>query len=433
MNKKILLFIFLILFLFAGIIALTQELDISFPSLRNAETGGIEPEPVKPARWFRSNSGGMVLEEIYSRPAALRNEYALAVIYARNDELPDFLVPYYNNEYNLEIRVLYENSVQIRTQWLLRDKTGITRLNAVLMENDEISGYYYNDLYGAAFEEDQYEYYNGIDFLGINGNYNEPNGFLENENENENKIIDINIDNKIGFVEIFNENSILIAEYKFYKDGQKYKTEYTIKENLLISSVFFIWESGTAEGYKKTYTDNYRYNRSLSLRSVEREFHRDMLIKYNQNTINFPVKIMDIVNEDIFINERMNQYPEYFGDVYVYMESKMLFETDDRGRIIRQTLFDDDKEIIWGIQNTWSDNRIISTNKTEGDLELRTEYQYNSAGDRILERNFKNGVLERVVRADGSFEIEELYMNDVIVLRAVWEDGIMISETRVIN
>jgi len=51
----------------------------------------------------------------------------------------------------------------------------------------------------------------------------------------------------------------------------------------------------------------------------------------------------------------------------------------------------------------------------------------------ISEKNLKNGVLERVVLIDGETEIEELYMNNAVVLRAVWEDGRKISETRVRN
>jgi hypothetical protein len=60
-----------------------------------------------------------------------------------------------------------------------------------------------------------------------------------------------------------------------------------------------------------------------------------------------------------------------------------------------------------------------------------SEYEYDSNSNVILERNFRNGVLERVVRTEGNREIEELYLNNFIVLRAVYEDGRKISETRV--
>jgi hypothetical protein len=66
-----------------------------------------------------------------------------------------------------------------------------------------------------------------------------------------------------------------------------------------------------------------------------------------------------------------------------------------------------------------------------GDDERLTEYEYDSAGDRMLERNFNRGILERTVRSTGNRDIEELYMNGRIVLRAVWEDGRKISEERI--
>jgi hypothetical protein len=68
--------------------------------------------------------------------------------------------------------------------------------------------------------------------------------------------------------------------------------------------------------------------------------------------------------------------------------------------------------------------------KTQNDTVLLAEFAYDSSGDRILERNFRNGILERLVRTEGKVDIEELYLNNVVVLITVWEDGVRISETR---
>jgi hypothetical protein len=85
------------------------------------------------------------------------------------------------------------------------------------------------------------------------------------------------------------------------------------------------------------------------------------------------------------------------------------------------------------VKNTWSGDRIIAVLKIEGDVEKLTEYEYDSDGKRKTQRDIHNGVLERMVRIDGSKETEELYMNGVVVLRAFWEDGRKISEERVLH
>jgi len=61
----------------------------------------------------------------------------------------------------------------------------------------------------------------------------------------------------------------------------------------------------------------------------------------------------------------------------------------------------------------------------------RTEYDYNAAGEIIAQRDYNNGILERQVLIQGRREVEELYINGVIVLRAIWENGVKISEERI--
>ena len=46
-------------------------------------------------------------------------------------------------------------------------------------------------------------------------------------------------------------------------------------------------------------------------------------------------------------------------------------------------------------------------------------------------REINNDMLERIVRTEGIMETEELYLDGIIVLRALWEDGVKISEERV--
>ncbi len=214
-----------------------------------------------------------------------------------------------------------------------------------------------------------------------------------------------------------------------------------------------LWDDDEGE-YIKTHTDYYRYNRSSFLRAVERVFLVDQQITSADNVIqddvvmdngimnngimnngvkvSFPQNIMTAAKNDFFMGEKFNPYPDFLGDIFVLKDSKIILTTDERGRVLEQTLFSDDEKqnVIWKIVNTWSGDRIVKITKTEGDTVLLTEYVYNNDGDRVLERNIRDGVLERTVRSDGKTDIEELYLNNKVVLQAVWEDGRKISESR---
>jgi hypothetical protein len=448
LSKKIVLIIFLVLLLFAGIIALTQEADDELPDIDLEETEfsyDFEFDMdidgwIKPARWFRSNSGGMALEEVQSRFAALRNQYALAINYVSMEEVPEYLFSYYDENYFVEVRILYKKGEQIRAQWIFRDEKGATRLNAVFLEPEFES---------EAEEENIIEEEKTAELIAENENEvivqttdtesaqitGEQAQVLAQtaDEELEEAEIDIvkDIKNRKGFIEIFNEDLFLISEYRFYEDGKITKTEYQLKDGLLISASYSASDI-YGDDYTMSHIDYYRYNRSFSLRSIERIFHKDEASD-DPVIVTFPRRIMDMGKMGVSLSERLNLYPEFFGDIFIYIGSKMIYDIDDRGTILGQTLYDDDGNIIWVIKNTWQNNRIAVTTKTEGEKVLSAEYAYNSNGDRILERNIRNGVLERVVSAEGDTEIEELYMNNVVVVRAIWENGRKISETMVRN
>lgn len=378
LSKKSLLTI-LILVLFAGLAAVTQEAEKDedyFFAFANA--AGI-PDWVKPIRWFRSNNGGMAIEEAPSRVIAFRNKYALSIDYVQKNKLPGYLHPYYNDDYFIEVRQLYENGGKIRTQWIFRDIKGTTRVIAV---------------------------------------------FSDDDNEKQNP----------GFIEIFNERSYLTSEYQFLENGERNRTDYAYRNNLLISSMVFLWDED-AGIYSESYGDFLRYNRSFYLRGVERVFYRDRVISLSDSPlrVSFPRDLVQASNLKNLITEKFNAYPEFFGEVLVHSKERIVFVTDERSRILSQTLYDENDSVIWAITNTWQDDRIVSTLKKEGKLEFLAEFVYDADGDRVIERNYKNGVLERLTRVEGKNEIEELYLNGVVVLRAVWEDGRKVHETRVNN
>jgi len=436
-NKKIILLIFLVLIFFAAIIALTQENDETLFSDIDPKSAEYlmdfsvkdfdqnKEDWIKPARWFRSNSAGMALEEMQSRFKALRSQYALAINYVSDGEIPEYLLSHFDESYFVEVRNLYKNGEQTRTQWIFRDEKGNTRLNAVFFEpepepesepGEENSG---NEQTAQVTAEEKTETAQA-----------EAKEEDEEEAGEEKVVIIKDIKSRKGFIEIFDEKYFLQSEYRFFEDGKVEKTEYALKDDLLINAEYSVSVINDND-FKISYIDYYRYNRSLSLRNIERIFKDEMADA--PATVSFPRRIMDSVKSGLKIGERINLYPDFFGNITVGDGYKMNFNIDDKGRILGQTLYNEENKLVWTIQNTWKDNRIVSTVKTEGETILEAEYKYNRDGERISEKNIKNGVLERVVSIDGDTEIEELYMNDAVVLRAVWEDGRKISETRVRN
>ena len=401
MNKKKLLIIISVLILFAGLIAVTQESDhvlenheiIKADELSNntqilhpAENSPEKPRWVQPLRWFVSNSGGMAVNETPTRSIALRNEYALSVEFVQTDKLPVYLYPFYSGDYFIESRMLYENGRHIRTQWILRDAKGTSRVVGVFIEPD-----------------------------------------IEQADDNVKEHVS-------GFIEIYNERSFLINEYRYFKNGARERIDFSYNNDLLVNSALFLLDENSGQ-YAGYYTDYFRYNRSLFLRAIERVFYKDSRISLSRESlsVSFPRNLSDAAHIKELIGEKLNTYPGFFGEVNVYENEKIVYVTDDRSRITNQTLYDEEGNIIWVITNTWAGERIISTLKKESNLEQLAEFEYDSSGSRIAEKNYKNGILERVVRTEGNIDIEELYYNNNVILRAVWEDGRKISETRVDN
>jgi len=103
---------------------------------------------------------------------------------------------------------------------------------------------------------------------------------------------------------------------------------------------------------------------------------------------------------------------------------------DENGRILTQTTYNSRDEIVSVVRNTWTGDRLTSVTTTEGSNIKKTEYDYNALGDRVAQRDYNNGALERQILIQGRREIEELYLNGVITIRAVWENGIKVSEER---
>jgi len=415
-------------------------------------------ERPNPQRWFRSNAGGMALEETPSRLAALRNQYALVIDYLPLQGLEPRLERFYQDEYIIEIRVLYKQKEEVSRQWVFRDEQGITRLNAVfkrLKEEPE-----------ALPEEDTTE---DTDDLDLELEFAEAeldiiDEFFEAETESddsslasaesdtaesditESDIID-EIDEiasdepeqplvladwepgtSVGFIELYNKNAQITNDYWLFQDGGEIAIGYFYNGSTLVKAETQ-QKFPAANEYRLMYTDNFRYNRSFALRSVERIYHSSATA--DPVSMAFPYRVLDAAADTNFMSDKLFLGSDFFDNFFVAENYRMLYDTDSRGRILTQTLVDDQDEVIWIIRNTWSGDRILATVKTEGEDEKRTEYEYDGGGNRIVQRDINNGVLERLVRIEGDNETEELYLNGVVVLRAYWENGRKTHEERV--
>jgi len=449
-----------IFLLFVGFMAITQEADEDFvlddmpldDMLADfSEEGEEEPppvwEPLGPPRWFRSNAGGMTLEEIPSRLAALRNKYALVIDYVPPGEIEPRLLPYYQSDYTIEIRVLYEEGAEVRRQWLFRDESGITRLNAVFvppreeepeeteleeteleLEETEIA------LEEEEFDETEFEEDESLSITLTDDEADELAAEISPESqppdeEPQEPVAAANHDTAVsmGFIEVFNEQTWITEERQFFDDDSETLIIYSYKNNILVQAE--AQKKIPGEEFRTAYVDYYRYNRSYSLRHVERRFHDTT---YSQPVrLTFPGRVLDAAYEENFISDKLAVVSDFFGTFSTKEGYRVIYTTDTRGRILTQTMLNDKDEEVWVMSNTWLGDRITAMKRVEGDDERVTEYEYDDAGDRVVQRDIHNGVLERLVRTNGENETEELYLDGVLVLKAFWVDGRKISEERV--
>ena len=482
--------------LFAGIFALTQESSDS--AVRDSAVRGDShpldlligdplsdfPEeeeppsvwmPPGPPRWFRSNAGGMTLEEIPSRLAALRNRYALVIDYVAPDEIEPRLLPFYKSGYTVEIRVLYEYREEFRRQWLFLDESGVIRINAVfkrqsdkipeglsdtqaeseatspaaspmaLPEEENIE----NELAENKIIEEEFS-----DHVDLAGDRPSLEGTLPDEIampdlESSDLISDDETGISVGFIEIYNEKAQIIEDRWLFEDDSEIVISYFYHKNTLIRA-----ETGKkippsppdteSEQYQDTahqdaahldavyrpmYTDTYRYNRSYSLRHVERLYHQKVDVEPVRMV--FPGRVLDAASDKEFMRDKLALYSDFLDNFSVEEGYRVIYDTDSRGKILTQTMVDSKNETVWVIKNTWSGNRITAMRKTEGKDEKLVEYEYDRDGNQVVQRNINNGVMERQVFTKGDDETEELYLNGVVVLRAYWEKGRKIKEEHI--
>jgi hypothetical protein len=392
---------------------------LGFPLSSRGQTGG---PAAKRSEWYVSNTAGMVLERSMSRFAALRLPYCLTIEELDARALPVILAPYYRQSWIVERRILYKDGEESRVQWILRDGGGLSRLIAVL------------NLPGPGAAEEA------------------PGGApAESAGRGPG-----------GFIELYGANGLIELERRLFGAGKETLVEYHYRRIPSETRDFLIrtetrGKSKDGEGNERQealYTDYYRYTRNYSLRTIERLFHQAAGTGVtgtavetgaadtgedapavdgglSQAVLRFPRRSLDLNDDISFVSPGIVYGSKFLEDVQAGPPARIVYETDERGRILGETRRGEDGEIIAELRNEWSGNRLSRVIYTSGQDKMITEYKYNSAGDRITERNYRNGVLERVVHISGDREEEELYMDGELVLRTLWEGGRRIGEERV--
>ncbi|MDR1286925.1 MAG: hypothetical protein LBK08_04875 [Treponema sp.] len=336
-------------------------------------------------RWYRSNAAGMRLEEESSRFAALRNEYALSRAPGSQAELPGELGPFFAELEKeapplIEVQILYQNGAEIRRQWVLR-LDGVTRIAAAFAVKEKAAT-------GAPDDSPPEEGEEGPD----------------------------------GFIEVFDAGGLMLREHQFAA-GKETAVVYSYNGTTQVRA-----ETSEREGdvLLPLYTDAFFYRRSGSLRRAERVYHASGKRARLSFLGGFPGA------DDNFISPSGYGY-DMLEDVYLNEGYRIVYSTDERGRVLSESFYDENDELAGVLSNTWTEDRLtsVSWKSASGDGDRLSEFEYDDEGNRTVERDYRFGIMERTVTRDGERDIEELYMDGKIILRAVWEDGRKISEERI--
>ncbi|MDR1025011.1 MAG: hypothetical protein LBL56_04735 [Treponema sp.] len=362
------------------------------------------------SEWYISNTAGMALERAWSRAAALRQPYCLLIEETGTGVLPPLLTPYYRQPWIVERRTLYKDGKESRSQWIFRDNAEISRLVAVFDTSPAMPP--------AAPASSP---------------------AVESAGDPERGAPSL----PSGFIEFYGANGLIESERQMFDTGEEMLVEYQYRQIPSGTQMFLIradtrrklLDGEGNEQQEDLYTDYYRYTRNYSLRTIERIYHQNGDTESAEDApkmaLRFPRRSLDSQNEKFFVAPAIAYGSQFLEDVEAETPRQVVYNTDDRGRILGETRRGEEGDVIAELRNEWSENRLDRIVYSAGGDERITEYEYNDAGDRILERNFRNGILERLVRISGNTEEEELYMNGELVLRTYWEGGRKIREERI--
>jgi len=110
---------------------------------------------------------------------------------------------------------------------------------------------------------------------------------------------------------------------------------------------------------------------------------------------------------------------------------------DEKGRILLETRSDKSGKTLERTSTTWADaegfrDRVASVTRIAEGIERRTEYAYDKKGNRVAEREYRNGILQRSILKEGRLELEELFRGGKKVLSSSYENGVKKKDVRIV-
>lgn len=225
------------------------------------------------------------------------------------------------------------------------------------------------------------------------------------------------------FSEVYGEGGMLLEEQR--REGAAAPTvtvRYTYDAGVLRAAE-------TAEDGKPILIDRYRYDRSGALRRLERTAYSEGASQESLAVLSFPRAGTAPEGSGRF-GPGADLSPLPAGAEAETGALRVSYETDSRGRVLAERVLDAEGATVSETRNTWAGDRLASVVRIQGGVEYRSEYGYDVSGKRISERNYRAGVLERSVSADGEEEVELLYAGGRPVLRARWAGERKVSEER---
>jgi hypothetical protein len=291
-------------------------------------------------------------------------------------------MPYYDESFRTELRILHKEGAEYRRQWIFRDAMNTARLTA--------SGS--GGLFGGASPEDE---------------------------------------RRTGFIELQNSGGAVIREFRFEDDRSEWEFLYVYGGDTLLKTETRFKQAPDEDAEEEPFfvlitSDEYRYTRTGSLRAIDRSVHDSAGL----SRLSFP-RLGPDVSSGWEPETPASYVPEFLQDMQESAGINISYTLDSRGRILTEVWKDEDGVTVGEFRNTWSGDRLKSVQWKSPNEDRLVEYEYDDDGNSILERNFNNGILERIVTNNNGRDIEERYMNGRVILRAVWEKGLKISEERI--
>ncbi|MDR1218428.1 MAG: hypothetical protein LBK73_02335 [Treponema sp.] len=389
--------------------------------------------------WYISNGAGLALYPAPSRIVALRSDYCLGMSIISRSSLPQELLAYYQSPYTVDFRTLYEKGKPKRLQWVFRDDRGASRLTAVADIKDGSPSLTFIERYGESdllVEERQFSEEEQITTV-----YFYEKGVLVRSETRVETLFTIKpegADSAASDANDANDDPQGDAGSGQHDDAQTESGESAGAEEEPARPPATPDEPVEPQKeWRETsfWTDYYRYSRSHSLREVQRIVHAGAP---QALTLSFPQLKPRPEFDRNFVHPHTTYNSTFLNETLSSDSvSEVAYTIDDRGRTLVESHYDETGALISEVKNNWVRDRLASVEWRSFDnegavLERRlAEYEYDAKDNRVMERNYVNGVLERTVRTEGRQEIEELHIDGKVVLRAIWEDGRKITEERV--